>query len=36
MMAVGESLAHLAWLRYAGQLTRSLDEDGVYRFALAA
>ena len=36
MMAVGESLAHLAWLRYAGKLVRRLDEDGVYRFALAA
>lgn len=36
MMAVGESLAHLAWLRYAGRLVRSLDEDGVYRFAVAA
>ena len=30
-----ESLAHLAWLRYAGRLVRCLDEDGVYRFAVA-
>lgn len=35
MLALGESIAHLSWLRYDGALRRSLDEDGVYRFALA-
>ena len=36
MLALGESIAHLSWLRYEGVLRRVLDEDGVYRFALAA
>lgn len=35
MMALGETLAHLSWLRYAGRLRRVLDEDGVFRFSLA-
>lgn len=33
MMALGETVAHLSWLRYAGEIVRVLDEDGVYRFA---
>lgn len=35
MLALGESIAHLSWLRYEGVLRRVLDEDGVHRFALA-
>jgi glyoxylase-like metal-dependent hydrolase (beta-lactamase superfamily II) len=35
MLALGETIAHLSWLRYAGVLRRVLDEDGVYRFRLA-
>jgi glyoxylase-like metal-dependent hydrolase (beta-lactamase superfamily II) len=36
MMALGECIAHLSWLRYAGQVNRVLDEDGCYRFSLGA
>ncbi|MGV8805942.1 MAG: MBL fold metallo-hydrolase [Polaromonas sp.] len=35
MLALGESIAHLSWLRYEGVLRRVLDEDGVHRFTLA-
>jgi uncharacterized protein YdbL (DUF1318 family) len=35
MLALGESIAHLSWLRYEGVLRRVLDEDGAHRFALA-
>ncbi|MBP6597887.1 MAG: MBL fold metallo-hydrolase [Giesbergeria sp.] len=35
MLGLGETIAHLSWLRYAGMLRRVLDEDGVYRFSLA-
>ena len=35
MLALGESIAHLSWLRYEGVLRRVLDEDGVHRFSLA-
>lgn len=35
MLALGETIAHLSWLRYAGVLRRVLDEDGMYRFRLA-
>lgn len=35
MMALGETIAHLSWLRYAGQVRRVLDDDGLYRFSLA-
>jgi glyoxylase-like metal-dependent hydrolase (beta-lactamase superfamily II) len=35
MMALGEAIAHLSWLRYAGQVRRVLDDDGVHRFSLA-
>lgn len=34
MLALGETIAHLSWLRHSGVLRRVLDEDGVYRFAL--
>ena len=33
--AMGESVAHLHALWLAGQLTRTLDADGIYRFSLA-
>ena len=32
MMALGEAMAHLAWLCEAGELRRTLDDDGMYRF----
>ncbi|MBS0467143.1 MAG: MBL fold metallo-hydrolase [Proteobacteria bacterium] len=35
LMAMGETLAHLSWLRYQGQIGRVLDDDGLYRFHLA-
>ena len=35
MLALGETIAHLSWLRFEGVLRRVLDEDGVYRFALS-
>ncbi len=34
--AMGESVAHLHALWFAGQLTRRLDADGIYRFAAVA
>jgi glyoxylase-like metal-dependent hydrolase (beta-lactamase superfamily II) len=34
--AMGESIAHLHSLWYQGKLQRSLDDDGVYRFAASA
>lgn len=30
--AMGESIAHLNWLLHQGQVRRTLDADGVYRF----
>ncbi|CAH1749308.1 Beta-lactamase [Thauera humireducens] len=35
MMALGETIAHLSFLRYAGEVRRVLDDDGLYRFSLA-
>jgi len=35
MLALGETIAHLSWLRYEGVVRRVLDEDGIYRFRLA-
>ncbi|MFC4931469.1 long-chain-acyl-CoA synthetase [Massilia sp. GCM10023247] len=35
MMALGEAMAHLAWLCAAGELVRTLDADGLYRFRAA-
>ncbi|NMG77123.1 MBL fold metallo-hydrolase [Aromatoleum diolicum] len=35
MLAIGETIAHLAWLRYRGELSRILDDDGIYRFSAA-
>jgi glyoxylase-like metal-dependent hydrolase (beta-lactamase superfamily II) len=34
--AMGESIAHLHMLWLAGQLVRRLDDDGIYRFGIAA
>ncbi len=34
MLALGESIAHLSWMRHEGELRRVLDKDGVYRFRL--
>lgn len=36
MLALGETIAHLSWLRFDGVLRRVLEEDGVYRFALGS
>lgn len=36
MLALGETLAHLAWLRDAGEVRRTLDAHGIHRFALTA
>lgn len=35
MMALGETIAHLSFLRYTGDVRRVLDDDGKYRFNLA-
>ncbi|MCK0508013.1 MBL fold metallo-hydrolase [Aromatoleum anaerobium] len=35
MLAIGETIAHLSWLRYQGELRRVLDDDGIYRFSAA-
>lgn len=32
ILALGEATAHLAWLRYAGEFSRTLDDTGVYRY----
>jgi glyoxylase-like metal-dependent hydrolase (beta-lactamase superfamily II) len=36
LMALGETLAHLSWLRYEGLISRVLDDDGCHRFRLTA
>ncbi len=36
ILALGETIAHLSWLRHADEVVRQLDADGVYRFELAA
>lgn len=36
MLALGETLAHLSWLREAGIVERELDARGAYRFTRAA
>jgi glyoxylase-like metal-dependent hydrolase (beta-lactamase superfamily II) len=36
MLALGETIAHLAWLRQRGDLQRTLDADGVHRYAAVA
>lgn len=32
LMAMGEAIAHLSWLRHQGRVRRWLDDDGRYRF----
>lgn len=34
LLALGETIAHLSWLRFAGRLQRTLDLDGIYRFSV--
>ena len=34
MLALGETVAHLAWLRESGSLSRRLDETGVQRWSV--
>lgn len=34
ILALGETLAHLSWLRHAGEIRRQLDDDGVERFEM--
>lgn len=34
-LALGETIAHLSWLRFNGRIERRLDAQGVYRFDLA-
>ncbi|HRD85345.1 MAG TPA: hypothetical protein PLF63_09235, partial [Rubrivivax sp.] len=36
VLALGETLAHLAWLREDGVLQRRLADDGTWRHALAS
>ncbi len=36
MMALGETIAHLSWLRHDGGVRRVLDDDGCHRFSLAS
>ena len=35
LLELGETIAHLSCLRYAGEVRRVLDDDGLYRFSLA-
>ena len=35
MLALGETIAHLSWMRYEGLVHRNLDAEGVYRFELS-
>lgn len=35
MLGLGETIAHLSWLRYRGAIRRVLDDDGVYKFSMA-
>lgn len=35
LMALGETIAHLSWLRHRGELLRELDEDGCHRYRRA-
>jgi len=35
MLALGEAIAHLSWMCQAGELSRVLDEEGVFRFRLS-
>lgn len=35
-LALGETVAHLSWLRYRGVLERRLESDGAHRYRVAA
>jgi glyoxylase-like metal-dependent hydrolase (beta-lactamase superfamily II) len=34
LLGLGEAIAHLSWLRYAGTIRRVLDDDGWYKFSI--
>ena len=34
-LALGETVAHLSWLRFNQRVCRTLDEQGVYQFEVA-
>jgi hypothetical protein len=36
MLALGETVAHLSWLRYRGVVERRLEADDAYRYSVAA
>lgn len=36
LLALSETLAHLSYLRFEGRLVREADQNGVYRFSVAA
>jgi len=36
MLALGETVAHLSWLRYRGVVERRLEADEAYRYSVAA
>jgi glyoxylase-like metal-dependent hydrolase (beta-lactamase superfamily II) len=35
MLALGETIAHLSWMRYEGLVDRSLDAAGIHRYRLS-
>jgi hypothetical protein len=35
MLALGETIAHLSWMRYEGLVDRSLDVAGIHRYRLS-
>jgi hypothetical protein len=35
MLALGETIAHLSWMRNEGLVHRHLDPEGIYRFQLS-
>ena len=36
MLAIGETIAHLTWLRHNAALQRRLDDEGIFRFSATA
>lgn len=34
-LALGETIAHLSWLRFAGDIQRITDQGGIHRFSIA-
>jgi hypothetical protein len=35
MLALGETIAHLSWMRYEGLVQRQLDQEGIDRYVLS-